>query len=32
MYRIEALLSARLFMRPEIMGDRVFLFVQPEWA
>lgn len=24
MYRIEALLSARLFMRPEIMGDRVF--------
>lgn len=24
MYRIEALLSARLFMRPEIVGDRIF--------
>jgi len=24
MYRIEALLSARLFLRPEIVGDRIF--------
>ncbi len=24
MYRIEALLSARLFMRPEVIGDRIY--------